>query len=142
MILQWPSWGKCVGISYAGELGEKSLPEMCYNLPQTEILTLEEKTESKSGIHKIIIIDRHDMPCRADCLPGAGNRGVSQGVHSADDYIIYRWKRIQNRAIDAQMRPATQQLQPGHLSAQQNGTWALQNGQVQGYFNGLLPPSS
>lgn len=80
------------------------------------------------------------MPGRADCLPGAGNRGVSEGLHSAD-YIIYRWKRIQNRAINAQMRPAaTQRLQPGRLSAQQNEMWALQNGQVQSYFNGSLPP--
>lgn len=74
------------------------------------------------------------MPCRADCLPGAGNRGVSEGVHSADDYIIYRWKRIQNRAIDAQMRPAAQRLQPGRLSAQQNEMWALHKRPGAGLF--------
>lgn len=36
---------------------------------------------------------------------------LTEGFHrdyTADDYIIYRWKRIQNTAIDAQMRPARQ----------------------------------
>ena len=49
-----------------------------------------ERERERVAFHKIIITDRRDMPCRADCLPSAGKRGVSEGVHSADDYIIYR----------------------------------------------------
>lgn len=90
--------------------------------------TGERKRES--GIHKTII-DKHDRLIASAVLV----EGVSEGVHSADDYFIYRWKRIQNWAINAQMRPASEWLQPGHLSAQQNR-------QVQSYFNVSLPPST
>lgn len=40
-----------------------------------------ERREKVKATHKIIIIDRRDMPCRVECLPGAGNRRVSEGVH-------------------------------------------------------------
>ena len=82
------------------------------------------------------------MTCLIELIafPRLGNRRIWEGVHSADDYIIYGWKRIQNRAINAQMRPATKRLQPERLSAQQSERWALQNGQVQHCFNGSLPP--
>lgn len=88
----------------------------------------ELKGERETVIHKRIITDRNGMPCRA----GLGNRELTERVHSADEYIIYRWKRIQNRAINAQMRPATKWLQPGYLRARQNEMWAVRNRQGHG----------
>lgn len=46
----------------------------------------ELKGERETVIHKRIITDRNGMPCRA----GLGNRELTERVHSADEYIIYR----------------------------------------------------
>jgi len=48
-----------------------------------------ERREEQSGIHKTIILDRYDMPYRAYCFTVLYH-SVSEGVHFADDYIIYR----------------------------------------------------
>lgn len=47
-----------------------------------------ERGEKVRATHKIIIIDRRDMPCRADCLLLV--TGGFQREYTADDYIIYR----------------------------------------------------
>lgn len=63
------------------------LPETCNHLPQreTESQTLREKRERESGIHKTIT-DRRDRLIASMVLV----TGVSEGVRSADDYLIYR----------------------------------------------------
>lgn len=38
----------------------------------------DRREEKHGGIHKTIIIASHGIPCRADGLHGAGNRGISE----------------------------------------------------------------
>lgn len=54
------------------------------------VLGTGEKREKQSGVHKIVFISRHEEPCKADYLHNAVTRRVSGGLHSIDDYIIYR----------------------------------------------------
>lgn len=48
-----------------------------------------ERSEKVRATHKIIIIDRRDMPCRMDSSPALVTGGF-QREYTADDYIIYR----------------------------------------------------
>lgn len=68
------------------------LPETCNHLPQreTESETPKEGSARQSGFHKTIT-DRRDRLIASVVL----QTGVSERVHSADDDLIYRWKRIQ-----------------------------------------------
>lgn len=79
--------GQVWGCFICGGLGEEALnigftwnAQPCAADRARELNT-KKRGKKARATHKIIIVDRRDMPCRADCLPTARNRGVSEGVH-------------------------------------------------------------
>lgn len=87
------------------------------------------KRGEKNRVMSIKLLSYRGMasPARLTASTTLVQEVFQRGVHSADDHIIYRWKRILNRAINAQMRPGDQ------MTATWSAEWDvnIESGQVQ-----------